>query len=476
MSLRLSDSTVVAVPATLASITTYVVLEQEGWFEKEVAFLRRWLRPGMQVIDIGANLGVYSLPMAAWVGPAGRVFAYEPAGETRGFLERSRALNGAVNLAIRPEALSDRPRQAHLAHGASSELHSLGGDGAGEDVAVTTLDIEDGRGDWTSPDFIKIDAEGEEDRILVGGRRFFDRHSPLVMFEIKAGTVVNEGLRAAFSAMGYGIYRQLGGAAVLVPDDAGSPLDGYELNLFAAKPDRAARLAEDGVLVRSMPTWQPDDATRHAGLEVWRSQPFAAPFLDVLGFVLDGRHRDALAGYAVWRDGDRPLGERCAALTFACDTLRSLCREAPTCPRLSTLARVAWEAGRRAESVEALTRFIAQAKAGEIQVAEPFWPACPRYDDLSPTADPGGWFVAAAVEQLERSSGFSSLFTGGTPDLGWLVRTPFASTEMIRRAVLTLARRGQTTLVPDRLGTAAADHMNAAVWRDGLVPNTSVGN
>ena len=45
LSLRLSDGTRVVVPASLDAITTYVILEQEKWFEKETALLARWLRP-----------------------------------------------------------------------------------------------------------------------------------------------------------------------------------------------------------------------------------------------------------------------------------------------------------------------------------------------------------------------------------------------------------------------------------------------
>ena len=77
LELRCFDAVTLAVPASLQSITAYVLLEQECWFEKEMDFLRRWLRPGMTVIDIGANLGVYSLPMARLVGKTGHVFAYE---------------------------------------------------------------------------------------------------------------------------------------------------------------------------------------------------------------------------------------------------------------------------------------------------------------------------------------------------------------------------------------------------------------
>ena len=47
LSLRLTDGSVLVLPASLDAITTYVVLEQEAWFEKEPVFLRHWLKPGM---------------------------------------------------------------------------------------------------------------------------------------------------------------------------------------------------------------------------------------------------------------------------------------------------------------------------------------------------------------------------------------------------------------------------------------------
>ena len=208
--LKLSDAVTLAVPESLQSITAYVLLEQERWFEKEMDFLRHWLRPGMTVIDIGANLGVYSVPMARLVGQTGHVFAYEPGSEARRLLERNRELNAAVNLDISPLALSDRERDGRLVFGGSSELYALGDSGAGEMVHITSLDREDATRSWPSPDFVKIDAEGEEDRILAGGHNFFARHSPLIMFEIKAGDKVNEHLRALFPTIGYRLFRQLG--------------------------------------------------------------------------------------------------------------------------------------------------------------------------------------------------------------------------------------------------------------------------
>ena len=138
--LKTSDAVTLAVPANLQSITTYVLLEQETWFEKEMDFLRHWLRPGMTVIDVGANLGVYSLPLARLVGGTGQVFAYEPGSEPRSLLELSRKLNMTDNLHISPFALSDCEREGRLLCDGPSELGVLGDGDIGEAVHISSLE------------------------------------------------------------------------------------------------------------------------------------------------------------------------------------------------------------------------------------------------------------------------------------------------------------------------------------------------
>jgi FkbM family methyltransferase len=476
LELKISDDVTLAVPANLDAITTYVLLEQETWFEKEMIFLRHWLRPGMTVIDIGANLGIYSVPMARLVGPTGQVYAYEPGSETRALLERSREINAAVNLHISASALSDHAREGRLVFGNSSELNALGDSGAGETVRITSLDTEDAARGWPSPDFIKIDAEGEEERILEGGRKFFAQHSPLIMFEIKAGDKTNEQLRALFPTIGYHLFRQLGDAPVLVQDDATQPLDGFELNLFAAKPERVRALSGQGLLVEAIPDWVPGEKDREKADSFWRSQQFA-PLIDMSGgssVSPDADYRDSLAAYAMWRATDQPLPTRCAALAFALRGLRSACMRAPTAGRLSTWARVAWEWGARSESVTVLQRLLGMLQSGQIQFGEPFWPASARFEGVPLGNQPGDWFSGAAAEQFEKSVGFSTRFGGASSFFGWLCNQPFASAEMERRRVLLAARAGERPNVPLRLCTPASDHLNASVWSAGQVPGTIV--
>jgi FkbM family methyltransferase len=430
----------------------------------------------MTVIDIGANLGVYSLPLARSVGPHGHVFAYEPASDPRAMLKRSSSVNRVDNLHVIPAAVSDSLREGRLVLGASSELNSLEGSGPGEMVQITSLDAEDGTRGWSSVDFIKIDAEGEEERILNGGKAFFDRHSPLVMFEIKAGNAVNESLRAAFPQRGYRVYRLLPGGPVLVPDRPDEPIDGFELNLFAAKPDRAAALASEGLLLESVPDWTPSADDRDKAVDLLNAQAYAPAFAGMSAgdTGLDATYRDGLAGYAAWRSLQRPLAERCAALNFACRALFAVCQSAPTLARLSTLARASWEAGQRGLCTVALRSFAEMVAHGDMDVSEPFWPASARFDEIAPGEMRAEWLLVSAFEQFERVPRFSSQFGQAEFDLDWLCSQPFVAAEMERRRVLRRVRAGERMEIPARLCVAADDHINADIWRAGLVPGTSV--
>jgi FkbM family methyltransferase len=474
--LHLRDGLTIVVPATLSAVTTYVLLEQEKWFEKEIDFLRAFVQQGMTVIDVGANLGVYSLPLARLVGPGGSIFAYEPGGEARALLARSVAFNGFTSVEVIDAALSDRAGAGHLAFASSSELRALGTDARGEPIRITSLDVEDRERGWRSVDLIKIDAEGEQERIITGGRSFFAAHSPLVMFEVMAQGKVNERLRAIFPEIGYRLFRQLPGAPVLVPDDT-LPHDGYELNLFAAKSDRVSMLAERALLVEAIPSWAPGDDDRKNALLLWQRQCFSslATGFDGSGSSTDFQYLDGLAAYAKWRDLDQPIAIRCAALAVALQSIREACERHCTAERASTWARAAWEWGARTESLTALQRLLEIERVKPVGLREPFWPASSRFDAIEPGSQPNDWFVASAAEQLEQSFSFSSAFSGASPFLPWLCDQPLACTEMERRRTLVAARSGLRPRVPERLCVAAPDHLNAEVWRTGLVPGTVVG-
>jgi FkbM family methyltransferase len=462
VTLQITGGVRIVVPDALHLITPYVLLEQQDWFEDEIKFLRRLLQPGQRVVDIGANHGVYSLSMAQTVGPAGCVWAFEPASATARLLAESIAANAFSQVQLDTSALSDRCGTATLSLDANSELNTLvrgaASGRATETVPLLTLDECLARHDWREIHFLKIDAEGEESRILAGGARFFAELSPLVQYEVKAGRDLHLDLVQQFAALGYSSYRLVPGLDLLVPFDSGQPSDGYLLNLFACKADCAERIASRGYLLTAWPAQAPPEA-RAPGMRAtpdrydWQQAlgdlPYAAALCPRWRQTMEaGESADvaeALRLYALSRDAAQAPGARFSALDESLALLKATVEQAPRFLRLASLARVAQDHGSRAVAVEALRRLTSDIVQGRpLDPGEPFLAPAARFDTLAPGAEVGNWVLAATLEEWERLQAYSSYYTADASRqrLEAIASLGFASDEMLRRLRLVRARFG----------------------------------
>lgn len=463
------DGITVSVPASLNCITTYVLLEQEQWFEREIGFLLRWLKPGMNAIDIGANVGVYSLPLARSVAPGGQVFAFEPGTANREHLARGRAANSLDNLHISASALSDCEREARMEIAPSGEANSLSEDGAPsantERVRVSSLDVQERQWGGISIDFVKIDAEGQEARIVAGGRDFLRRQSPLVMYENVHQSRRNVGLRWMFEALGYTSYRLLGDASCLVPLASDEQEDFFELNLFAAKPDRAASLAAGGLLVAEPVEFALSETEHDQAVKCLLELPYARVFEFSADDIRACAYGEALVAYAAYRFVELSAGRRYAALCAAYGELRAYCAGSPCPSGLACLIRVALDLGRRSVAVETLKQLL--GVIGE-PLDQPFFPPCRRYENVASEGREAEWFSAAAIEQLEISHKHSSIYsTDGFSRLQSLCESPFASPEISRRTILRLFRSwgaGMGWQDLSKYVSPSHQHRNSSIW------------
>jgi len=77
----------------------FLALHRAGWMgAEEVAVLRRLVRPGMQVVDVGANVGLYSLLLSRLVGEHGCVYSFEPEPHLCATLRENCGSNGITNV------------------------------------------------------------------------------------------------------------------------------------------------------------------------------------------------------------------------------------------------------------------------------------------------------------------------------------------------------------------------------------------
>jgi FkbM family methyltransferase len=145
---------------------------QVAWNPEEYEAFRRVVNAGATVLDVGANLGAYTVLLAGWVGAAGRVHAFEPAPDARKGLMRHLVLNGMTDrVEVHPEALSDGQRTARFRAIGMQGDNRLLAEGAEEGIAVTTTSIDAFcTGKSVQPSFIKLDVEGAELDVLRGAR------------------------------------------------------------------------------------------------------------------------------------------------------------------------------------------------------------------------------------------------------------------------------------------------------------------
>lgn len=142
---------------------------------EEYTEFRASVQPGDVVLDIGANLGAYTLLFGVWTGSGGRVYAFEPAPASYAGLKAHVELNGLSNrITTLQQAVTSTDGAADFIVDGSQGANRLTSDRAETGATVvrvvaTTIDAFC-RQAGTTPQVIKIDAEGAELDVLRGGR------------------------------------------------------------------------------------------------------------------------------------------------------------------------------------------------------------------------------------------------------------------------------------------------------------------
>ncbi len=209
-------------------------LYYSGEFEPTtVAMLRRLVKPGDTVFDVGANIGYLSLVLRTCVEDGGRVASFEPMPLMAERLRANIELNGFTNI----EAVS-----AGLSDAAGSDLLTLHPairlDGRiAEPQAVELIMLDDyvARHPIDRLDLIKIDTDGAEPRVLRGAAQTLRRFKPVVVIELGVGgpDAAAESI-ALLRGQGYGFFDESGAQAINDPLGAVRPLaTGTTLTLVA---------------------------------------------------------------------------------------------------------------------------------------------------------------------------------------------------------------------------------------------------
>jgi len=194
------------------------------WFEKDVHdFVASQLAPGKVFVDIGANIGCYTLQAAAAVGESGKVLAFEPLPAAFERLKRNLGLNRFDRVTLFQGACCDRTGslkfymqscpEVPFANAIGTLYPSIWYGRQPETCEVAAHPLDQWLADvaFERVDLIKIDAEGSEFDIIKGGFNLLRHYMPVLVLEVckttyTAGGWTPEQLGALLTSLGYSLY------------------------------------------------------------------------------------------------------------------------------------------------------------------------------------------------------------------------------------------------------------------------------
>lgn len=155
--------------------------------ELDTKIIKNQLRPGNVVIDVGANIGYYTLLSAKSVGDSGKVFAFEPEPKNFELLQKNVIVNNYKNTVIENFAVSDSDGDAHLFLAKNGIVGHRIYDSKKcvDSILVKKITLDDYFSKLNLLDkinFVKIDVEGFEFGVLKGMTQIIKKSNELKLF------------------------------------------------------------------------------------------------------------------------------------------------------------------------------------------------------------------------------------------------------------------------------------------------------
>lgn len=154
------------------------------------ALAKKYVAKGDVVLDVGANIGSFTLVFSRLVGRSGRVIAFEPIPDTAAQLRENLKLNDVANVTVIQRAVSDSdgsvtlriPNNGKNISMASMHWHETDSQAVSVEVQSLALDHVDELKE-VKPAFVKIDVEGAEGNVIQGMTELIRRSRPVIFVE-----------------------------------------------------------------------------------------------------------------------------------------------------------------------------------------------------------------------------------------------------------------------------------------------------
>jgi FkbM family methyltransferase len=174
----------------------FYLLYKKRFETTSIDLLKTFVKPGAFVIDVGANIGFFTLNFANWVSKGGKVLAFEPEKINYERLKKNIRRNKvsesvkAYNMAV-SEGFGEALLEINPLHPGD---HKLGEEGI--PVKVTSIDYFLNEHKWTEVSLIKIDVQGAEAKVISGAVKTLKKYKPALFIEVDDSNLQNYGSSA----------------------------------------------------------------------------------------------------------------------------------------------------------------------------------------------------------------------------------------------------------------------------------------
>jgi len=206
--------------------------------------IRELLGPGFTFLDIGANIGYFSMLAASCLKNTGKVIAFEPVEQNRELFNLSVQANNFQNIELHPYAVSDTEQTFALEIGgrnSNSRIISVEGGSVGK-PQVTAVPLDNFLHDLTALDVVKIDIEGAEPLALQGMRTLIEKFRPFIVTEFSPEMITQTSQVAPITYLN--LLVELGYTLEIIDDDGqkSAPLNPQQIMAHAENTTGLAHL------------------------------------------------------------------------------------------------------------------------------------------------------------------------------------------------------------------------------------------
>jgi len=459
----------ICIPGSVHDLVSYVLIEQETWFEPELNFLMDASSYFKRAIDISALYGIYSLPLSAKLD---KIFVFESSPVTTWYLKHSIEKNEISNISIISRSNTDpisektnkRPATDHITSSFNLD----------ESSKLFSLD---------NIDLVIINLGGNEKNVLTNAKDFLNANQPLIMHRRHNEERINKNIIDTLKASDYDCYYLVPGINILAPLENISSLESSTTNFFFCKSVTAKKLELLGLLAASL-TEVNDNSSNAEDIkdnitkllnEAFDKYPYGKLLSSNWSYdyieeqTAASHYQKSLYYYFQAHDNKLDATQRIVYLMEAFNALSESMQTQAGLPQLLSLARISIELGLNSTALQALSVILETFCSDQSMSADaPFLSPHAIFDQVDPGEQFGEWVFSSVLQTYLWTKSFSSYFMEANElqTLQGLSADPFVQARTERAKQLLSIKLGETQVTENHkvLEQETKNNLNVRFW------------